>query len=111
MIPTTVDTNVLASGFIRPEPPPGRILAAWRAGLFTLIISAHILDELARTLETPYFSRYLTPAHRAANLALLRKQATITSLSIPVAEVATHREDDLVLATALSGAPRLCRCG
>jgi putative PIN family toxin of toxin-antitoxin system len=101
---TTVvlDTNVLASGFVRPEPPPGQILLAWRAALFTLVVSEHILSELARTFNEPYFRRHLTSDQRANNLALLRAEAVVVPITALVRGVATHQEDDLVLATAAS---------
>jgi putative PIN family toxin of toxin-antitoxin system len=97
-----LDTNVLASGFVRPEPPPGALLAAWRAARFTLITSEHILGELARTFDEPYFGRHLTPEQRVNNIALLRAEAAVVPLTVIVHGVATHPEDDLVLATALS---------
>ncbi len=103
MIRATVDTNAIASGFLRGDTPPGRILAAWRARLFILVISAFILDELDRTFATPYFTRHLSSEQRAANVILLRDQAVITPITVTVSGVATHSEDDLVLATAISG--------
>ena len=63
MIRAVVDTNVLASGFVRrhPQAPSVQILDAWRAGRFTLIYSADILIELRRTLASTYFARRLSP--------------------------------------------------
>ena len=104
MTTAVVDANVLASGFAAraPESLPAQVLDAWRAKAYTLVVSEHILDELARTLEKPYFRRRLTPAHVAADLALLRRQAIVTRITAHVSGVATHPEDDLVLATAVS---------
>jgi putative PIN family toxin of toxin-antitoxin system len=103
VIRATIDTNILASGFIRPGPPPGQILQAWRSAAFTLVLSAHILDELERTFEEPYCSRQLNPTQRAENLALLRAEALFIPIDIAISGVATHPEDGVVLATALSG--------
>ena len=102
MITAVVDTNVLASGFVRPEPAPGQLLLAWRDRLYTLVVSEHILVEFARTLEEPYFSKRLAPAERQRNLTLLRDEAVITPITVEVHGVATHQEDDVVLSTALS---------
>ena len=95
---TVVDTNVLASGFVRAnlQAAPVRVLDAWRTRAYTLVVSQPIVEELASTLQEPYFRRRLSPAHIAANLALLRKQA------VAISGVAAHPEDDLVLATAVS---------
>lgn len=40
---------------------------------------------------------------RAGIRQLLERRARITPLTVPVSGIATHPEDDLVLATALSG--------
>jgi putative PIN family toxin of toxin-antitoxin system len=103
VIPAVLDTNVLASGFINPEPPPGQLLAAWRRGLYVLVVSDHILTELARTFRRPYFSRRLSPTQQATNLTLLQHQASRIDLTVSVSGVASHPEDDLILATARSG--------
>jgi putative PIN family toxin of toxin-antitoxin system len=98
-----LDTNVLALGFVRPEPAPDQLLAAWRTGVYQLLVSDHLLGELARTFTEAYFSRHLSPQQRANNLALLHDQATRVAITAQVRRVATHPEDDLVLATAVSG--------
>lgn len=105
MTRATFDTNVLASGFVgryRPESTPGALVRAWRRGAFVLASSEVLLAELAATFQQPYFRRQLTDADSAAALDLLRREATIVSLTATVAGVATHPEDDLVLATAVS---------
>jgi putative PIN family toxin of toxin-antitoxin system len=104
VIRAVVDTNVVVSGFVRanPQAAPVRVLDAWRSGAYTLVVSQPILDEVASTLQEPYFRRRLSPTHIAADLTLLRHQAVITPLSVAVSGVATHPEDDLVLATAVS---------
>jgi uncharacterized protein len=105
MTTLTVDTNVLASGFVgKPElSPPARVLDAWRIRLLTLVLSEHILTELARTFRLSYFSRRLSVVEAAANVDLLRQRTRIIPITLTVQGVATHPEDDLVLATAISG--------
>lgn len=106
MIRAVLDVNVLASGvlgFLQPSTPPGLLLRAWRAGRFRLIISEHILTNLWRALAKPYFQRRLTAAETYAFLALLRQEATLAPIAAPVHGVAPDTEDDLVLATAVSG--------
>ncbi len=104
MITAVFDTNVLASGFVRRNPDSAvvQILDAWRSGLYRLIVSEHILAELGRTLQEPYFARHLTPERRAEASAILRRQAIVTAITAAVAGGATHPEDDIVLATAVS---------
>jgi len=52
-----LDTNVLASGIVYPRSIPGRIVGAWNQGAIHVVLSAHILGELARIL--PRFDRKL----------------------------------------------------
>jgi uncharacterized protein len=60
------------------------------------------LDELRRTLATPYLSRFLTEEEREQAVILLETEAILTPLTAQVSGVATHPEDDLILATAVS---------
>ena len=62
MIRVTVDTTTLVSGFVRPGPPPGRLVTAWQQRLFTLVIAEPLIAEVARTLRKPYFAMALSPA-------------------------------------------------
>jgi putative PIN family toxin of toxin-antitoxin system len=100
-----LDANVLASGvvgFLIPDSVPGQLLARWRARQFELVVSEHLLGELDRTLHKPYFRERLTDDQIARIDALLRRRAALTLLTAAVQGVATHPEDDLVLATAVS---------
>jgi len=101
----TGDANVLASGFVgKPATsPPAAFLNAWQAQLYTLVLSDNILTELAHTFIRPYFRQRLTAQEAADDLALLRQRARIIPITVTVQGVATHPEDDLVLATALRG--------
>ena len=105
MTKVVLDTNVLASGyvgFLHPGSIPGQILHLWRERVFELVVSDHILMELAHTFEEPYFRNRLSPELIERDLTLLREEATFTELAVTVQNVATHPEDDLVLATAAS---------
>jgi putative PIN family toxin of toxin-antitoxin system len=99
----TLDANVLAPGFTSQASASARLIDLWRAGAFELIVSEHVLQELARTLADPYFAARLPREDAVAILTLLNTNATVTELTVRVRGVATHPEDDAVLATALSG--------
>src|SRR5205823_7620977 len=104
MIRATLDTNVLAPGIITsPQTVNGQVIQAWRENKYSLVLSEVILTELSRTLLEPYFSARLTAAQIEATVSLFRSEATIIPFLVPVTAVATHPEDDLILATALSG--------
>lgn len=103
MIHAVLDVNVLASGSLKAPTPPGLLLDLWQAGSFRLIVSEHILTNLQRTLAKTYFRRRLTAAETNAFLALLRQEAILAPITASVQGVAPDAEDDLVLATAMSG--------
>jgi putative PIN family toxin of toxin-antitoxin system len=55
-----LDANVVISGLIRPEGPPGRILVRLlRDSAFELVASPATLDELRRSLHYPKVRKYL----------------------------------------------------
>jgi uncharacterized protein len=100
-----LDTNVLASGlagFRTPSSTVAKLLKLWRLGGFELVTSEPILTELAHTLQSAYFRQRLTPAQINSAMSLFRSETTITPVTTKVQGVATHPEDDLILATAVS---------
>jgi uncharacterized protein len=103
VIRTVIDTNVLASGLISGDGTPGRILSCWAAGLFDLVLSEHILTELAHTLAKPYFRRSTTPDWAEQQLTWFQLGGIVVPISVQVSGIAAHSEDDLVLATTVSG--------
>lgn len=105
MISAVLDTNVLASGFagvLRSTSTPGELIRRWQAGQFSLIISEHIHSELSNTFEDAYFRRRLSYEERASALLALRQEALTAPITITIRGAATHPEDDLILATAVS---------
>ncbi len=102
MISAVLDTNILASGTVTVSTPPGQILDAWHNGQFELVTSEHIIDELRLTLQKPYFQKYVTINDVAAFIDLLHNEATVIPITISIKGLATHPEDDLILATAVS---------
>jgi uncharacterized protein len=97
-----LDTNILASGAISATGTVSTIVDAWRSGQFRVIVSTPILAELERTLQKPYFRRYLTEKQSSRFLKLLQRRASVSPIMVSVHEVATHQEDDVILATAVS---------
>jgi uncharacterized protein len=106
VIRATLDTNILAPEINRTHLPPQMwhpIVRAWYDGSFELVISEHIVGELRHTLAKPYFSHKAAPGHVDTAVEWLRRIATVVPITVAVEGVATHPEDDLVLATAVSG--------
>jgi predicted nucleic acid-binding protein len=103
-----LDANVYLSGIPRlrdQDSPPRRLLGAWMSGAYDLLISDHIIDEVVRNLENPYFASILKGTDASLIFQEIRFQAEMIDLSphslLP--REASHSEDNYVLATALEG--------
>lgn len=106
MIRAVLDTNVLvsgAAGFLNLQSNPKKILQSWKAKEFQLIISKPLLAEVVSTLQKPYFMNQLNTEQITSFLILLKEKGNLIRITTPVSGVATHPEDDLILATAVSG--------
>jgi uncharacterized protein len=102
VITAVLDANVLLSGFVHEHGVPGQLLLAWIGLVYRLVISEAILVEVTRGFQKRYFQQRLTPERISNNLALLRRRALLAPITAQVEGVATHPEDDLVLAAAVS---------
>ena len=105
MIRAVLDTNTIVSRTIVIHGIPYRILRAARAQRFTLVTSQAIINEVLRVLSRDRVRRKygLTAADIELVRHFLENDAVLTTLMTEVHGVATHPEDDLILATAASG--------
>jgi len=96
-----LDANILASMAVaRDRGVLAAILGAWRQGQFLVAISDHLISELRRTLANSYFSTRLTSQDAQMYLAFVRSASDVVPITTDVSGVATHPEDDLVIAAA-----------
>jgi uncharacterized protein len=105
VIGVVYDANVLVSGLAGyriERSTPGALVRAWQRGEVELFLSEHILGEVTRTLSGPYFRRRLSEAQIVQGMATLRLRSRIVSITEEMQGVATHPEDDLILATVVS---------
>jgi uncharacterized protein len=109
VIRAVLDANVLASGIVGVHlstSTPGELIRRWRQNELTIVISNHILLEVERTLTKPYFVNRSSAARLSSSVRLLKHRSEMTEITSIVQGVATHPEDDLVLATAVSAKAR-----
>lgn len=102
MISAVLDANILASGSLASRGTIAQLIEAFLANQYQVALSQPILHELQRALAKPYFAQRLPVERRERYLALVRSVAIAVPVTSDVHGVATHPEDDLVLATALS---------
>jgi len=105
VISAVLDANTIVSATISQRSAPHQLLLAARARRFQLVTSAVIVAEVLRALARPRVTRRyrLSAADVNTTRRLLMHEATTTRLTVTVHGVASHPEDDLVRATALSG--------
>ena len=103
MIVATLDTNVLASGALASHGAVGQVIEEWFHGDFIVVLSPFILGELERVFRKPYFAKRVSAESIASYVELVRDLSTVIPVTGPLPKVASHPEDDVVLATALSG--------
>lgn len=102
MIRAVLDANVLVSGFPAEAGVPARLVELWARGRYELVVSEPLLAEASRAWGRPYYAARYAAADAEETLARLRQEAILTPITVRVAGVATHPEDDLVLAAAVS---------
>lgn len=102
-----LDTNVLISGLLGSKGAPGRILDAWRAGQFDLVVSDALVDEFKRVCSYPKLVPYLTSADVGTLINRLRA-AECWVADLPRVKLSADANDDFLLAMAqASGADYL----
>lgn len=68
--------------------------------------SDRILEELERALEKQYFRERLAERDRSDHVALVRREVVLITPRTEVQGIASDRDDDHVLATAVDGEAR-----
>ncbi len=102
MIRVVLDTNVLVSAVRADRGPLAVIREGWLTGRFQVYVSEPLLAEVERTLSKPYFAERLGQERIHRFLTLLKRTTVLQPIIDPVSGVATHAEDDAILATAKS---------
>ncbi len=98
-----LDANVVVSGFTHAGSVPDLLLRHWYAGRYQLVVSDPLIGETTRTFTKPYFSARLSDLQVRQFILLLETDADVAEMTAVVTSVESHSEDDLILATAVSG--------
>ena len=100
MIRAVVDPGVLIAGLIAPGGVPAAIIGAWTRGVFELVVSPLLLDELTATLLRPKFRRWATENDVVAFVEVLRLAAVTVEDPAQVEPVSRDPYDDYLVALA-----------
>ncbi len=101
-----LDTNVVVSALLSPRGAPAGVLSAWRAGRFTFVTSAPLLDELARVLAQARIRRHLawSEAERGEFLENVASAARVVMPEVELDVIEDDPDDNRVLEAAVAGA-------
>jgi uncharacterized protein len=70
-----LDPNVLVSAVLSGRGTPARVVRAWLAGAYELVVSPHLLVEVDRVLAYPKIRKRVTADESAGFIALLAAEA------------------------------------
>ncbi|MBZ0168243.1 PilT protein domain-containing protein [Candidatus Methylomirabilis lanthanidiphila] len=102
MLRAVLDTNVIVSGVISDRGIPSRLLSAWRAREWDLVISPGILHEVQRVLSAPKIARTygLTRQDIVDLVQLFSHRALLMTGTLAISPTARDADDDPILACA-----------
>ncbi len=104
MIKAVVDTNILIRALIKPQGSVGPIITRLRHGVYTLVYSPPLLDELMAKLSLPRirvkYQVELEEIEALVALIILRGQRVLPTRRV---KVCRDPDDNVVIETALAG--------
>ena len=89
-----LDPNVLISALLAPSGTPARVLGAWVAGAFELVVSESLLAELERALGYPKLRARVEPSEVRELVDLLRQGAEVINDPDDPPEIRSADPDD-----------------
>jgi putative PIN family toxin of toxin-antitoxin system len=98
VIRAVVDPGVLSAGLITPGGVPAAIIRAWTRGVFELVVSPLLIDELTATLLRPEFRRWASENDVVAFVEVLRLAAVMVDDPAEAERVSRDPNDDYLIA-------------
>jgi putative PIN family toxin of toxin-antitoxin system len=97
-----LDTNVVVSAVLIRGGNESHVLAAWRGGVFDLILSPQLLEELGRVLSYPKIrdARWMTEAEVVELVQILAEESILVPGHLSVT-ASRDPADDKFLAAAV----------
>lgn len=98
-----LDVNVLISALLNQHGAPARLVSAWLDGVFELVLSPHLNEELRRALAYPKLRRRVPEVDAAEYLEILARGASLVpDPAAPPPFTSADAEDDYLIALAAS---------
>ncbi len=101
-VKAVIDTNIWVSALLNPSGYPALLRSAFEQGLFTVVISEPILEEIADVLARPRIrKKYGVTDTDIRDLLLLIDERAEHVLVSGEVSVCRDKDDDLILETAV----------
>jgi putative PIN family toxin of toxin-antitoxin system len=97
-----LDTNIIISGFLSSEGPPGKLVQGWLDGTFELVTSPAQLEELRRALGYERLRDRINPDQAQYFLESVAVAAIVVT-SVGEVTFSADSDDNVILATAIAG--------
>ena len=101
-MPILLDTNVIISGLLSSEGPPGKLIQGWLDGAFELVTSGAQLSELQRAHGYERLRDRISPEQARDVLENIEAAAIIVE-SVGQVAFSSDPDDNIILATAIAG--------
>jgi len=103
-IKVVIDTNIWVSALLNPSGYPARLRKSFEEGVFKVVVSEPILEELADVLNRPRIrEKYdVTPEDIEEILTLIEERSEHVLLSGNIG-ICRDKDDNLVIETAIKG--------
>ena len=98
-----LDTNVLISGFLNPQGPPGSLLKALKEGRFTLVTSPEINEEVLEVANRPKLRDKYGLGNSLFDMAVILWKLAEVVTDLPSVKIVSDPDDDKFLSAALGG--------
>jgi hypothetical protein len=104
MLKAVLDTNLIISAAITPQGQVSQILTAWRNGLFELITSPQIIEEMRWVLFSKKIMKKRSLSRRRINdlLTEIRKTSGLVKPKITIKAVKDDPDDDKFIEVAVT---------
>ncbi len=108
-----LDANVVISALITPQGAMAQVLDFWKQGVYELVLSPAVLDEIARVAHYPRIQeRYrLDDAQIEEFVHLLSEEATLIEPTLRVQVMADDPDDDRYVECAVAAGADLIVTG
>jgi len=105
MFRVVFDANQFVSSILNPDGPPAQALDAWREGLFEMIVTSSIIEEIRKVLNYPRLSRIHKKSTEEIDLFLedLEVLAFVATEKLALSLVANDPSDNKYLEAAIEG--------